>query len=110
MVIKTFPFCPKPGYSVSNEPKRKSIQFGDGYQQRTADGLNPLLRKFSLTFKVPSEKKDSFDNFLAEHGGVKAFCFQERPQSKLVKVVCAKWSETAGLRYSEFACEFEEVL
>ncbi|MDG6880939.1 Phage-related protein [Phocoenobacter uteri] len=110
MEIEKFPFCPKPGYSVSNEPKRKAIQFGDGYQQRIADGLNPLLRKFSLTFKVPSKKKESFEDFLAKHGGVKAFYFQERSQSKLIKVVCPKWSETAKLRYSDFACEFEEVL
>ena len=47
MALDILPYCPKPGYTVKNEPRRKVNKFGDGYEQRIVDGLNPLLRKYS---------------------------------------------------------------
>nr|DAI41994.1 MAG TPA: minor tail protein [Caudoviricetes sp.] len=39
MALKTLPWCPQPGYSVDEEPKRKVLNFGNGYQQRMASSL-----------------------------------------------------------------------
>lgn len=39
MSLKTLPWCPQPGYTVDEEPKRKVLNFGNGYQQRMASSL-----------------------------------------------------------------------
>ncbi|OOH89543.1 phage tail protein [Pasteurellaceae bacterium 15-036681] len=108
MTLQTLPFCPQPNYSVESEPRRKVNQFGDGYQQRIVDGLNPLQRKFSLNFNLKHTKAVILDRFFANHGGVKAFYF--RHGTEQVKVVCPKWSQTTGKTHTQFNCEFEEVI
>lgn len=108
--METLPFCPQPGYTTDNEPRRKTHDFGDGYQQRRADGLNPLQRKFSVSFNLPHEQAVILDRFFTNHGGVRAFQFKEKESGRLVKVVCPKWSKTTNKRHTKFQCEFEEVI
>ena len=110
MTIKTLPWCPMPGYTVESEPRRKVNQFGDGYSQRMVDGLNPLLRKFSLTYKLNHKSAVEFDRFLTSHSGVTAFFFREYENGDLIKVVCPKWSKTVTKRHTEISCTFEEVV
>lgn len=110
MTLQILPFCPQPDYTEENEPRRKVNQFGDGYQQRMVDGLNPLQRKFSLTFKLKREQGVKLQQFLAHHGGVNAFQFREHSSGQLVTVVCAKWSKTNGRTFVQFNCEFEEII
>ena len=73
MALKTLSWCPQPKYTVEEEPRRKVLNFGDGYQQRMADGINSLLRKYSVTYKLKHEEAEKFRNFMKEHGGVRAF-------------------------------------
>lgn len=108
MTLQTLPYCPKPGYTVESEPKRKATDFGDGYQQRRVGGLNPLLRVYQLTFNLKHSQAVKLTAFFTQHGGVTAFQFRDR--GKLVKVVCPKWSETSGKTHTEITCTFEEVV
>lgn len=111
MVLKTLPWCPQPSYTVEEEPRRKVLNFGDGYQQRLEDGINPLLRKYSVTFKVNNSEAVRFRNFMKEHGGVRAFYFKDKALGgELVKVVCSKFPRQAGKTHTTFSCEFEEVI
>lgn len=110
MTIKILPFCPQPNYSVESEPRRKVLDFGDGYQQRRADGLNPLQRKFQCEFNLNHVKAEQLIQFLAGHSGVTAFYFKPHKQSLLIKVVCPKWSESVKQRHNKISCEFEEVI
>ncbi|MDG6284991.1 phage tail protein [Glaesserella parasuis] len=110
MTLQILPFCPQPNYTVESEPRRKVNKFGDGYQQRMIDGLNPLQRKFSLSFNLRHVQAVGLLQFLASHGGVSAFQFRERPKTPLIKVVCPKWSQTVGKTHTLINCEFEEVI
>ena len=110
MTIKTLPWCPVPGYTVENEPRRKVTQFGDGYSQRVVDGLNPLLRKYNMTYKLNHKSAVELDRFFIEHCGIKAFLFREYENSDLIKAVCPKWSKTVTKRHTEISCTFEEVV
>ena len=83
MALKTLPWCPQPGYTVDEEPKRKVLNFGNGYQQRMEDGINALLRKYFKDVALNGE---------------------------LVKVVCVKFPRQIGLTHTTFNCEFEEVV
>lgn len=107
--MQLLPYCPKPDYTVESEPRRKVNSFGDGYSQRRVDGLNPLLRKFSLTFNLKHLQAGKLTQFFAKHGGVTAFQFKER-NGNLAKVICPKWSETVGKTHTEISAEFEEVV
>lgn len=110
MALKTLPWCPQPGYSVDEEPKRKVLNFGNGYQQRMEDGINALLRKYSVTYKVKNSQSAEFRQFMKEHGGVRAFYFKDVAlNGELVKVVCTKFPRQIGLTHTTFNCEFEEV-
>lgn len=108
--METLKFCPQRGYTVENEPRRKVNQFGDGYQQRIVDGLNPLLRKYALTFNLKPQQAVELDRFFARHGGVTAFQFKDKIRNALVKVVCPKWSQTVKGSHIEIRCDFEEVI
>lgn len=111
MTIKTLPWCPQPGYSVEEEPRRKVLNFGNGYQQRIEDGINTLLRKYSVTFKVRNSEAVIFRNFMKEHGGVHAFYFKDNALGgESVKVVCPKFQRQIGKIHTTFTCEFEEVV
>lgn len=110
MTIKTLPWCPRPGYTVENEPRRKVNKFGDGYEQRMVDGLNPLLRKFSLTYKLNHKSAVELDRFFMEHSGVTPFLFKEYEDGALIKAVCPKWSKMVTKRHTEINCTFEEVV
>ena len=109
MTLQELPFCPQPGYTSESEPRRKVNQFGDGYQQRIVDGLNPLQRKYSLSFNLAHPQAVILDSFFTNHGGVRAFNFKDKERG-LVKVVCPKWSTIKGKNHTKFNCEFEEVI
>ena len=111
MALKTLPWCPQPGYSVDEEPKRKVLNFGNGYQQRMEDGIKTLLRKYSVTFKAKNKESAQFRNFMKEHGGVRAFYFKDVALGgELVKVVCPKFPRSVTKTHTTFTCEFEEVV
>lgn len=104
--METLPYCPKPNYSVESEPRVKKMGFGDGYQQRRSDGLNPLLRKFSVTFKLRNAEAAKLVQFLVKHKGVTAFLFKHEN----AKVTCGKWTENRDKTHTEIQCDFEEVV
>ena len=97
--METLPYCPKPNYTVSNEPKIKKMDFGDGYQQRRADGLNPLLRKFSVTFNLRNPQAVKLAQFLAKHKGVTAFLF--KAENAKVSVRNARRDAIDGLKKAQ---------
>ncbi|MCK3656228.1 phage tail protein [Pasteurellaceae bacterium Macca] len=111
MSLKTLPWCPQPGYSVEEEPRRKVLNFGNGYQQRIESGINTLLRKYSVTFKIRHNESVQFRNFMKEHGGIRAFYFRDVALGgELVKVICTKFPRSITKTHTTFNCEFEEVV
>lgn len=86
--------CWKPAdtFDVSRERRLKVAQFGDGYQQRTIDGLHSMMTTWSLTFDTrPSEVVLAMDAYLADLEG-HAFPFLDPASGETVQVFCDKWS------------------
>lgn len=46
----TFPYLCDWGPSPTVDPARRSVSFGDGYEQRASSSLNPFLASYDLTF------------------------------------------------------------
>jgi len=75
--MEHFPFTPDWGPTISTTPRIKEVGFGDGYTQRTADGLNAMLETVQLTFSGRSDAEaEAIIAFFERHGGVDTFTAQ----------------------------------
>ena len=80
----------------SSKPKVHVATFGDGYEQRLADGINSIKQEFSVSFnKRPKEEIDDIAGYFNSLKGVTAFNFtipdsnaSGTPKETIIKVVC----------------------
>ena len=104
-----------PSYSptISTEPSVRTLKFGDGYEQRSPDGINTNLLKISLTYGNRDEAEiTAISHFLHERGGSEAFVYlPPSPYSSMKKFVCRKWDVTMNFdnNYS-VKVDLEEVV
>ena len=103
-------------------PKVRVAQFGDGYQQRIADGLNSVTDVFTVNFvnRLKAEA-DDIEAFFRDKKGVTAFNFTFPDSNSssndsagnpvtTVKVICKKWSQQYGNSGSySINAQFERV-
>ncbi len=69
-------FIWKPSYPVQNKikPKTRTVKFGDGYEQRSADGIMNNLLMFEYTFLSRSDKEaKAILHFFETKGGEESF-------------------------------------
>ena len=107
--METFKWCVRPDFQIDSEPKVNSIAFGDGYTQRQLQGINSLLRSYSVEVKVKNKDQLEVDEFFKKHKGIHPFFFKDPFTGKSIKVVCSKWPAKMGLNFTEFTCNFTEV-
>ncbi|EAS2904183.1 phage tail protein [Salmonella enterica] len=108
--MKTFHWKVSPGMEVESEPGVVVVRFGDGHEQRRAGGLNNDLRKYNITLSVARRDAPRVDNFLSEHGGVRAFLWTPPYHWRQIRVVCRKWSVRVGATRAELTATFEQVV
>lgn len=53
--MATFTYSPDWAPTPELTPRLRSVRFGDGYEQRAPDGLNPVLPTWKLNFSVRSQ-------------------------------------------------------
>ena len=88
----TFTWLPSYGAAASNEPRIKTAKFGDGYEQRSADGLNANPENWTLSFTNRDVAEiDAIDAFLDARGAVEYFLWTPPRQSTAKKFICKKW-------------------
>jgi phage-related protein len=112
-VIPHFFWIPSYAPTISTEPTVKSVRFGDGYEQRTPEGLSTRLLKVALTFDKRSEKETTaISHFLHERGGAEAFAYlPPSPYSSMKKFICRKWDVTMNFENNySIKVDLEEVV
>lgn len=91
-------FIWEPNYDHSSDitPRIKSIQFGDGYEQRASDGINNILLSFDFEFRLRTEAEcAAIVHFLTTRAGYESFWFTPpSPFSALKKFVCQQYNTT----------------
>ena len=107
------PRCPDAGsVSVVTEARTRRADFGDGYSQRSADGLNSIKRSVSLNWTLlETSEADTIIAFFEARGGHEAFLWTPPQETTQRKWVAASWtreSATAPNRAS-LSVTFEEV-
>ena len=90
---------PDKGFTRASEPRIFKAEFGDGYEQRLANGINNLAESYSLSFNNRTKEEiDDITAFFANKGGVTAFTFtipdSNNSGETAVKVVCNSWSQS----------------
>jgi len=88
------------GMTLKQTPSVILADFGDGYQQRLADGINTLVQEFSISFVTrPKEQIDDLVTFFEGLGGVSKFELvvddtNSGGDTEVYKVVCDSWEQT----------------
>lgn len=97
MTLQTLTPPVKPSVGASAEPKIKlfEAEFGDGYTQRSAAGLNHIRETWELKFELLSATESaSIRTFLQARGAVEAFLYTPPGEAAPVRVTCKKWKRT----------------
>ncbi|EJR6806041.1 phage tail protein [Salmonella enterica] len=109
--METLRYEARPGMQTSMKPAVKVVKFGDGYEQRSPDGLNPLLYSYSPVFRLKDDLEVKvLSDFFIRHGGWKAFLWRSPVTNRTVKVVCRQWDITTQNTWVDFRCQFDEVV
>ena len=94
------PVQPDKGLTRKSKPKVHTIAFGDGYEQRIADGINNLEQTLNVSFSTrPKAEIDDLVAFFESLGGVTKFRFDLEDSNagsstETIKVICDEWQQT----------------
>lgn len=93
--MTTFTYTPDFGARATIKPRVRTVAFGDGYEQRQANGINARNDTWDLQFqrRTNTEAQGIMD-FLDARGGVQAFDWTPPNESTAIRVVCREWSKT----------------
>ncbi|WP_322092819.1 phage tail protein [Paraburkholderia bannensis] len=101
---------------ASVEPRVVVAQFGDGYAQRRAAGINTQDQVWALNlYNRRQALADEVLDFLTERNGVDVFNWSPPRTSKTLNVICPEWSWSygdmlpGGERVINIAATFQEV-
>ena len=108
--MSVFTYIPDFGASKQKQPVVSKIQFGDGYSQRIARGINNQPQTWNLTFSNRSEAEgDAIDGFLEARGGVEPFDWVT-PEGVTKQFICSTWNvATVNGTYRTVTATFDEV-
>ncbi|MEN6621495.1 MAG: phage tail protein [Smithella sp.] len=112
-MVLTFepPLKPTYGTTANLEPRILRAEFGDGYSQRAADGLNTNPIKVTLNFDALSvAQADQVFNFLQARAGWDSFYYTLPRETTPRLFICPKFSRQYVLPDTDaITAEFEEV-
>jgi phage-related protein len=96
--------------SVNKKPDVLKSRFGEGYEQRLANGINNKLRTWSLTFLRASVDIIAIELFLDEKGGVNSFTWTPLDFSETT-IICREWDYNyLNGDARSLSCVFEEII
>ncbi|MEY2690106.1 MAG: hypothetical protein RL375_4306 [Pseudomonadota bacterium] len=76
------------------KPRVRSVAFGDGYQQRSADGINTNPGTWALTFGNRADgEAAAIMTFLEARNGLESFDWTP-PGGTLARYICPEWAES----------------
>ena len=108
--MSTFSYTPDNSAQVAVKPRVLTSKFGDGYEQRTGDGINIRPREWRLTFNTRSDAEIApIVSFLESQNGIYNFDWTP-PSGSAGKWVCEQWQQTV-VRYgiNDLSANFREV-
>ena len=89
---------PDKGFTRQSQSRIFKTEFGDGYEQRLANGINNLAESYGVSFSNRTKEEiDDITAFFASKGAVSNFSFtipdSNNSGETTIKVVCDSWSQ-----------------
>jgi len=86
----------KPTYSSSKavQPRILRADFGDGYVQRTSDGINTQKDMWTLEWTLNATDATTLINFFIARDGYDSFDWTPIGESTSKKFICPQWSKS----------------
>lgn len=106
--MTTFTYIPVYGATETTRARVLKAQFGDGYAQRVADGINTQPRTWALSFSKTQTDIEDILTFLQTEGGVTSFTWQP-PRGLSGQWICEEWSNSVNDGYDSLTVQFMEV-
>ena len=108
--MSTFTYLPDKQASGSSENTIRESEFGDGYSQRQAFGINPRKDLWNLSFNYRTDAEiDAIIDFLDNAGSVYSFDWTP-PIGDAGKFICKSWSFTyIGVGVRSLQATFKRV-
>lgn len=96
---------PDKGLTRNSNPRVLVARFGDGYEQRIANGINSIDESFNVTFNNRTKEEiDDITGYLGSLNGVTAFSYtipdSNNSGETTIKVVCDTF--TQNYSYNDF--------
>jgi phage-related protein len=110
--MATFPdYAPVYSANKRSEPKIRTTQFGDGYQQRVTFGLGQNPKEWNLTFDVTDADADIIEAFLdARATDAASFDWTPPDSDTSYKWICPSWNrEMYEFQRSKITITFRQV-
>ena len=111
MAAQIFSFSIAYSSQMDMKPRVLSAKFGDGYEQRTLDGINNELEIWQVTAYSLDEVAgaSALEAFLRTQAGVTAFQWTTK-FGRTALFVCKEWTRArTGPTTSTITAKFEEV-
>lgn len=90
-------WCPTPPLDQQRTWRMNVAQYGDGYQQRSLDGINALDITYSVSFDTrPQSDIEAMETYLVNQKS-KAFPFRHPVNGAIINVFCNEWEVNWGL-------------
>jgi len=110
--MATFTIAPSFSASSQRKPRTLATRFGDGYEQRAADGLNADLQVWQLTFaNVLVADADTIEAFFVTNAThVTPFVWTPPRAGSSSNFLCRSWTRTVATPTTDtITATFEEV-
>lgn len=94
MTGEVFSYVPSKSFTKETKPRISTAQFGSGYSQTVAYGINNIDISWKLSFVNQSiSTANAIVAFLTARGGSEYFLFTPPGEVTQYKVICQEWSE-----------------
>lgn len=105
------PFAPSESTATTRTPAVLLAQYGDGYEQRLANGINPRRLAASVVWNaLTAADALIISNIFEGLGGVSPFTYALPPDATVRRWLCESWTQTAIDRYgATITAEWREV-
>lgn len=108
----TFDWAESSGTQVTVQPRIIEVKMGDGYAQRSPDGLNFMPDAWDMRFTgVYPAAGDEIVSFFETHGGWIAFQWTPPRRTVPALYLCKQWTRTLPdvLGLSDISARFERT-
>lgn len=108
--MATFTYTPDFGAAFEAKPNVRVTKFGDGYEQRQANGINTQPKNWNLRFSIRTDAEaDAIEAFLVSQAAVSSFDWTDINGAS-GKYVCRAWNRVKErFNLNTITATFEQV-